>query len=467
MAATFGEEAVAQPFDALTRGMTQPRPFTLAFGPVALEEAFEQEYRHQPRAYYRMLGLAVLGFLLIISAVGLVVTYSVNREGIQLFLWSALIPLTAVATACLHLPALAGAQRTVVVAYVVSVGIACALYPAVRGDRFIAETYAFSYLSFVLLLALAFGRFAPRQAILLAVGLIGLYSAIAAWRLGPQVVANHLPLLLGAAAIGFAVGYLMERTVRLLFAARRHAEEREARLAESELQLREAQARSEELIHSMIPASIAARLRDEGGTIADGVVECTVVFADLVGFTPLAREMGPRALVRVLNELFSEFDALCERLGLEKIKTIGDAYMAAAGVPVYVEDHAARAANLALAMLGVVQRYAEAEGVALRVRVGIHSGPVIAGVIGTRRLAYDLWGETVNVASRMESHGAPGRIHVSEDAALLLKRSHALEERGVTELKGQGTMRTYWLLGATAPQATRRAAGALEPSRED
>jgi len=426
--------------------MQNPHAFTLEFPSPALEAGFEREYRQQPRAYYRLLALAILGFLVLISLTGLMVVFSVNREGIQRLLWTALIPLTAVAAAALHVPAVAQRQRPVVVAYVVALGLACALYPTVHADRFIAEAYGFSYAAFTLLLALAFGRLSPRSGLAFAATIIGTYSAATAATLGAVTVMQHVPLLLGATAIGFAVGYMTERSVRLVFAARALAQERESQLAESEAKLRAAQARSEELILSLLPASIAERLRTHGGAIADGIAECTVLFADLVGFSALSREIGPRALVGVLNRLFSEFDALCREHGLEKIKTIGDAYMAAAGVPDYAEDHPARAADMALAMRGVLERFNADTGMSLGVRIGLHCGPVIAGIIGTGKFAYDLWGETVNTASRMESHGASGRIQVSEAAALRLKRTHVLDERGVVELKGVGPMKTWWLL---------------------
>jgi len=200
----------------------------------------------------------------------------------------------------------------------------------------------------------------------------------------------------------------MERSVRQVFAARAVAEDRERRLAESEAKLLAAQQRSEELILSLLPASIVHRLRSQDGAIADGIAECTVLFADLVGFSALSREIGPARAGALLNRLFSDFDALCREHGLEKIKTIGDAYMAAAGVPDYVDDHPARVADAALAMLASVERFNAEAGMALGVRVGLHCGPVIAGIIGTGKFAYDLWGETVNTASRMESHGSSG-----------------------------------------------------------
>lgn len=422
-------------------------PLSLRFASPDLEVGFRREYREEALGYYRTLAFAVLGFLLIISLTGLVVTFSVNRDGIQRLLWFALVPLTVAALAALHAPATARRPRAVVAAYVAAMGAVCVSFPHLQADRFVAETYGFSYSAFLLFLALAFGRFSPASGASFAGALIAVHGAVAGWLLGSAAVANHVPLLLGTAALGFAVGYLSERTARSLFAARAQVEERERRLAESERLLRSEQERSENLIRSMLPSSVASRLKSESGAIADGVAECTVLFADLVGFTSLARERGPKALVALLNELFTAFDSLCEDHGVEKIKTIGDCYMAAAGVPEYAEDHAARVADLALAMREAVGRFNRERQLALDLRIGIHTGPVVAGVVGTRKFAYDLWGETVNTAARMESHGQPGRIQVSEAAALLLKRTHELVDRGIVDLKGRGPMPTSWLEG--------------------
>jgi class 3 adenylate cyclase len=408
--------------------------------------SFDREYRHGALGYYRLLALAICGFLVIISVTGLFVTYSVNREGIQKLLWFGLIPVSAVAAAALYTPLAAKHARGIVVLHALATAAICVTFPFIRGDAFLAENYGFSYSAFALLLGLAFGRFSTRGAVAFAAAVTLAYAAACYATLGTVVVARHVPLLLGAAALGFAIGYLTERNMRTLFEARALVEDRE-RL------LREEQRRAEELILSMLPASIAARLRVEGRAIADGIAECTVLFSDLVGFSSLAQETGPRALVSSLNSLFSEFDALCEKIGLEKIKTIGDAYMAAAGVPEYVEDHPARAADLAIAMLDAVERFNGKSKYPVRARIGIHSGPVVAGIIGTRKFAYDLWGETVNLASRMESHGVPGRIQVTEGCALLLKRTHKLEERGVIEVKGKGPVKTFWLVARKAEAA--------------
>ncbi len=203
-----------------------------------------------------------------------------------------------------------------------------------------------------------------------------------------------------------------------------------------------AEARSEALLRNVMPAPIAERLKTNEATIADSFDDASVLFADIVGFTVMAQSLAPAEVVKLLDRVFSRFDELVARRGLEKIKTIGDAYMVAAGIPTPRADHAEALALLALEMRAVL-----AAEETLLVRMGIHSGPVVAGVIGRSRFLYDLWGDTVNTASRMESHGIPGEIQVSEATFELLKDKFVFEERGVVEVKGKGPMRTYLLRG--------------------
>jgi len=214
------------------------------------------------------------------------------------------------------------------------------------------------------------------------------------------------------------------------------------RTAIAEQQLDEERHRSEALLENMLPKSIAERLKREPGPIADGYDAVTVLFADIVGFTPLSETMSPAELVKLLNQIFSEFDGLARRHGLEKIKTIGDAYMVVGGVPAARGDHARAVAAMAVDMRSAVTRLSEGK---LQLRIGMHSGPAVAGVIGTAKYSYDLWGDTVNTASRMESHGAPGEIHVSEACRAALAGSYALRGRGVVDIKGKGPMQTWWL----------------------
>ncbi len=203
--------------------------------------------------------------------------------------------------------------------------------------------------------------------------------------------------------------------------------------------------RSDRLLLNILPPAIADRLKSGERLIADRYDSATVLFADLVGFTPLSGSLSPENLVAILNEIFSGFDMLCEKHGLEKIKTIGDSYMAVAGVPSMNPDHVRAAADMALEMREMLQSIAQSQGRSLDLRIGLHAGPVVAGIIGDKKFVYDLWGDTVNVASRMESHGVAGAIHVSEDVYRRLADTYRMELRGEMEIKGKGKMRTYLL----------------------
>jgi guanylate cyclase len=206
-------------------------------------------------------------------------------------------------------------------------------------------------------------------------------------------------------------------------------------------------ARSETLLLNVLPAPVAERLKRSDGVIADGFEGVTVLFADIAGFNPLSASMTPNEVVTLLNGLFTAFDQLVERCGLEKIKTIGDAYMVAAGVPIPRADHAEAAADLALAMKAEVARLRDEIDAPIDIRIGIDSGPAVAGVIGKRKFIYDLWGDTVNTASRMESHGLVGEIHLTERTGSLLRKTHRLHDRGAIDVKGKGQMHTYILVG--------------------
>lgn len=206
-------------------------------------------------------------------------------------------------------------------------------------------------------------------------------------------------------------------------------------------------AKSERLLLNVLPASVAARLRDSEGTIADGFDDVTVLFADIVDFTTLSAAAQPEEIVELLNGLFSWFDRLAERHGLEKIKTIGDAYMVAGGIPVPRSDHAEAIADMALEMMAGPDAIDHQLGSPVQLRIGIDTGPAVAGVIGVRRFIYDLWGDTVNTASRMESNGLPGSIQVTERTYRRLRGRYALEERGMVVVKGKGDMKTWLLEG--------------------
>ena len=220
-----------------------------------------------------------------------------------------------------------------------------------------------------------------------------------------------------------------------------------AALDEEHRRLEAEQARSEKLLLNILPAPVADRLKESPSLIADGYPEATVLFADLVEFTRLSERMTAHEVVQLLNQVFSRFDDLADGHGLEKIKTIGDAYMVAAGAPVPRPDHAHAVAEMALDMCAEISRYGEETGVALTIRVGFDSGPVTAGVIGRRKFIYDLWGDVVNTASRMESHGLPGCIQVTPRAHDRLRDRYEFRRREGVEIKGKGSMTTYLLTG--------------------
>ena len=209
--------------------------------------------------------------------------------------------------------------------------------------------------------------------------------------------------------------------------------------------LKQEQEKSEKLLLNILPQAIAERLKQGERTIADSFSEATVLFADLVHFTEFATHIGPETLINRLNEIFLAFDILVELYGLEKIKTIGDAYMLVGGIPTPRADHASLVAEMALDMLDTIDRLNKQNQTNFTIRIGIHSGPLIAGVIGKHKFNYDLWGDTVNIASRMESHGMPGCIQLSADTCALLGDNFQLEQRGLIPIKGKGEMETYFL----------------------
>ncbi len=226
-------------------------------------------------------------------------------------------------------------------------------------------------------------------------------------------------------------------------------------------------ARSERLLLNILPVDIAERLKSDPANIADRHEDVTVLFADLAGFTDLSEATPPDELVAMLSEVFATFDDLADQCGLEKIKTIGDAYMAAAGMRAQPTDPACAAARMGLAMIEAIHALNERRGWRLAIRVGLHSGPAVAGVIGRSKFAYDLWGDTVNTASRMESHGVAGRVHATATAAAKLRDRFELELRGTIPVKGKGELETWFVVAehdeAAAPSS--RAAAALARAR--
>jgi guanylate cyclase len=217
------------------------------------------------------------------------------------------------------------------------------------------------------------------------------------------------------------------------------------------------QDRAENLLLNILPRSIAERLKTDSTTIADQFAAASILFADIVDFTPLSDQLQPAEVVGLLDDLFTHFDSLAERYGVEKIKTIGDCYMVAAGVPTPRPDHARVMALMALDMREAMRSEHGVGHLDLELRIGINSGPVVAGVIGRKRFLYDLWGDAVNMASRMESSGTPGQIQVTRATCELLRDEFELEPRGTVPIKGKGDVETWYLVG--------RRAAPLQPSR--
>ncbi|MEG4628104.1 adenylate/guanylate cyclase domain-containing protein [Microcoleus sp. AR_TQ3_B6] len=238
----------------------------------------------------------------------------------------------------------------------------------------------------------------------------------------------------------------LSRTAQIEKLARERIRQAE-QLQAAYLQLELEQAKSEQLLLNVLPAAIALRLKDNEHNIAESFAEVTVMFADIVGFTELSSRISATAVVEVLNDIFSAFDHLADRHGLEKIKTIGDAYMVVGGLPTPREDHAEAIANMAIDMLHEIRILSLEHSEPFSIRIGICSGPVVAGVIGLKKFIYDLWGDTVNIASRMESHGITGCIQVTAETYELLKDKYTFEKRGAIQVKGKGYMVTYLMTG--------------------
>ena len=261
------------------------------------------------------------------------------------------------------------------------------------------------------------------------VALIGLSAAL------DRALASGAPDIPNGVVVAFFALNIIGVSITVFALLQYFVRERERALAESE-----------RLLLNVLPAPVAARLKRGEGVIADTCDEVTVLFADIVGFTPLAERLPASDLVAVLDQVFARWDALAQRHGVEKIKTIGDAYMVVGGIPAARPDHAEAIADMALAMGPELAEVAAETGLHLEVRIGVDNGPVVAGVIGRAKFIYDLWGDTVNTASRMESLAAPGTIQVTPATHERLRQGYELRARGEIDVKGKGPMTPYVLL---------------------
>ena len=245
--------------------------------------------------------------------------------------------------------------------------------------------------------------------------------------------------LVGLNIIGMMLGYGLERINRLAFLQR-------LVISQQNREAEELRAESERLLLNVLPASVAERLK-RGEAVADHFDQVSILFADIEGFTPYSADKAPTEVVKILNQIFSAFDKLTEKYGLEKIKTIGDAYMVVSGLPTRRPDHLEVLVNMALGMQAIMERFHRNGLFDFKLRIGINTGPVVAGIIGFKKFSYDLWGDAVNVASRMESFGIPGEIQVTKDVYRLLKQKYSFQKRGYVNIKGKGEMFVYLLKG--------------------
>ncbi len=257
-----------------------------------------------------------------------------------------------------------------------------------------------------------------------------------------QRTTDPVPVVIDGAMVLAAMG-ASASTARLLERSSRELFHRAAVIRTQAAALLVEKERSEMVLRNVLPPAIAERLRRDETFIADHHAEVTVLFVDLAQFTTLAQKLSPAELVSILDEIFGEFDTIAREHGLEKIKTLGDAYMAVAGAPAPIADHAARAVRAGLAMIVAVERVALRRALPLRVRAGAHTGPVVAGVLGRAKLSYDLWGKTVNQAARLEAQGRTGTVHFSEETRRLLPESIHYIDGGILELKGIGAVQAW------------------------
>jgi guanylate cyclase len=334
-----------------------------------------------------------------------------------------------------------------------------AVFAATRWFGLFRLVNVLGFILLPLLLQVALGGFAPSSAVVMwsvvapfaalilsgvrsAAGWLGVFGAelVVAAALDPGLSgSNALPAPLVTAFFVLNIGALATVAVALMATFVSQKDSAMGLLAQE-------QDRSERLLLNVLPREIASRLKAGETPIADAYDAATILFADIVGFTPLTHKLDPKEMVQLLNEIFTEFDRAAERHGVEKIRTIGDNWMGVAGVPSPRPGHAAAVARMALDMRAGLDRLHARGERRIDFRMGIESGPCVGGVIGLQKFVFDIWGDPVNTASRMESHGVAGRVHVGEAAYKLLKDAFEFEPRGVIEVKGKGAMCTWFLI---------------------
>jgi class 3 adenylate cyclase len=430
----------------MTATAAEPLPmhvFTGAFVDRALEAEFAREHFDlDVRRFTQFsIGLSTLGFL----AFGLqdaLLLPSMHEEAWAIR-YGIVVPVGALVLAFTFSGAYARWHQAAMLAF------GLALNAVVMWIAAIAPPAGFFIYNGYALLFVTLGPFIARmnvitQAVYTALSLV-LFAAISKLISHPDpIIAVSTGASLAAmGVIGALLARQLEMQARMMFLQRKTIR---TQLAEIDLE----RAKSESLLLNILPVTVAARLKADGGAIADAFGDVTVLFADIVGFTRMAERLTPVEVVRRLSDLFSAFDDLAEHLGVEKIKTIGDAYMAASGLSLGASRGAHAMAEMALGMLVRVKEVGGRYEDPISIRIGLNSGPVVAGVIGKKKFIYDVWGDAVNTASRMESHGTPGRVHVTEETRQRLEDEYAFEARGSIEVKGKGPMQTHFLIGRKA-----------------
>jgi len=410
----------------------QPGRYTLEFADRALERDFRH---HQFEISLRQIRVAMVVLLVVVVGLNVAnLSHSANAYSFGFTLGGTVL-LALLVPVTFH-----PSFRRVFVGYMTLVGLGFAtdLTVVQAGMAGAPVTYVYQQTlayEIIVLLGLFFiftlsGIGFRRALFITAPGALA-WLAVAAWD-GHHHLGLYVFLLTGY-GLATAAGYFMELYQRRDFVRNR--------LLVAE------QARSEGLLRNLLPIAIIERLKNGERSIADRYEEATILFEDVLGFTDRSAREEPEQTVALLNDMFGRFDEIAADLGLQPIKTTGDAYMVAGGVPVPRPDHAAAIAEMSLRMQAAIARINTEQGTDVRIRVGIHSGPVAAAVVGTTKLSYEVWGDTVNTASRMESTGEGGRIQVSAAVRDRLRDVYEFESRGSTEIKGKGPMETFFLLG--------------------
>lgn len=419
--------------------MYEMNPITQSFGEDQ-ERCFYEEYAHKSTRLIRIAALLGAFLYVIFGILDALVVPSWALSKVWFIRYAVLFP-SAVVLYCLsHLQLFKRFMQEITSFVLLIGGLGIALMTAIAPEP--ANYLYYGGLMLIIMFIHTFSRLRFVYATITSLTIVIAYEVVAIWNNTPlSIFVSNNFFFLSANLIGMFSSYMIEYYNRKEFVQRK--------LLETE------QAKTEELLLNILPKGIVERLKQPLGdikiefsqVIVDKFEDVSILFADIVGFTNLSSRISPEALVVFLSELFSVFDNLAEKHHLEKIKTIGDAYMVVGGLPDPNPHHAEAAAELALDMEEEIGKFEAAKEGWLRLRIGIHTGSVVAGVIGRKKFSYDLWGNAVNIASRMESNSVAGNILVSEETYRRLRDNYSFIERGRIKVKGKGRMNTYFLTG--------------------